>query len=33
VLADFSREEIDMLVSMLKRMIDKLQDGETERQP
>ena len=33
VLADFSREEIDMMVSMLKRMIDKLQDGETERQP
>jgi DNA-binding MarR family transcriptional regulator len=30
---DFSREDLDMLIGMLKRMIDKLQDGEKDRQP
>ncbi len=33
LLADFSREEIEMLVSMLRRMIDKLQEGEKGGQP
>lgn len=30
---DFSRDDLDMLIGMLKRMIEKLQDGEKDRQP